>query len=95
MKTISIVVPTPLRQYTDGRDTVQVAASTVSEALAALTDQHSALKSHLYSEDGQLRSFVNIYLNDEDVRYLEEGTLARLKDGDEMRIVPSIAGGVT
>jgi adenylyltransferase/sulfurtransferase len=92
--TISIVVPTPLRQYTDGHDTVDVAASTVSEALAALTDRHSALKSHLYTEDGQLRSFVNIYLNDENIRYLEGGALASLKGGDEIRIVPSIAGGV-
>jgi adenylyltransferase/sulfurtransferase len=95
MKTISIVVPTPLRQYTDGRDTVDVEASTVSEALAALTERHSALKSHLYSEDGQLRSFVNIYLNDENIRYLEGEGFASLKSGDEIRIVPSIAGGVT
>ncbi len=93
MRRISIIVPTPLRQYTEGRDTVEVDAGTVDQALNELTTRHSALKRHLYAQDGRLRSFVNIYLNDEDIRYLEGGEGAGVESGDEIRIVPSIAGG--
>ncbi|MEE9132000.1 MAG: molybdopterin-synthase adenylyltransferase MoeB [Gemmatimonadota bacterium] len=93
MKTISVIVPTPLRQYTEGRDKIEVEAGTVAQALGQLTSRHSALRRHLYTEDGSLRSFVNIYLNDEDIRYLEDGEETGVGDGDEIRIVPSIAGG--
>ncbi len=92
MNTITLVLPTPLRQYADGHTAIVLQAGTVGEALTELTGRFEGLKTHLYAEDGQLRSFVNIYLNDEDVRYLhrEETTV---KDGDEIRIIPSIAGG--
>src|SRR5712692_12119074 len=89
-----ILIPTPLRQYTGKQDTVQVKGGTVGEALTALTTQHHDLRRNLYNDEGKLRSFVNVYLNDEDIRYLKkEGT--PVKDGDTISIVPSIAGGAT
>jgi molybdopterin/thiamine biosynthesis adenylyltransferase/rhodanese-related sulfurtransferase/molybdopterin converting factor small subunit len=93
MKRIVILVPAPLREYTEGEGAIQVQAATVAEALTQLAARHEALERHLYSESGQIRSFVNIYLNDEDIRYLAEGVDSRVEDGDEVRIVPSIAGG--
>jgi molybdopterin converting factor small subunit len=69
---MNIHIPTPLRVYSGKQDTVTVEAATVGEALEALTTQHPELKKHLYSEEGKLRSFVNVYLNDEDIRYLPE-----------------------
>lgn len=87
-----IHVPTPLRQYTDKQAAVEVSAATVGEALSGLLSQHPDLRRHLYTPEGKLRSFVNVYLNDEDVRYLrQEATI--VKDGDTISIVPSIAGG--
>jgi adenylyltransferase/sulfurtransferase len=67
-------------------------AATVAEALAALTTKFGDLKKHLYSDDGRLRSFVNVYVNDEDIRYLQKDQ-TRLNEGDTVSIVPSIAGG--
>ena len=95
MNAIRIFVPTPLRQYAAGADAVDVEAGTVDEALAELTARHEELRRHLYAEDGRLRSFVNVYLNDEDIRYLEGGKDTGVRDGDEIRIIPSIAGGLT
>ncbi|HJZ67127.1 MAG TPA: molybdopterin-synthase adenylyltransferase MoeB, partial [Blastocatellia bacterium] len=89
---ISIQVPTALRAFTGGKEAVAVSGQTVDEALSALTTEYPVLKKHLYGEDGQLRSFVNVYVNDEDVRYLERGSTG-LRDGDVLSIVPSIAGG--
>ncbi len=71
---------------------MDVQGSTVGEAMNALVAQHPELRKHLYTEDGKLRAFVNLYLNDEDIRYLEKEATA-LKDGDNISIVPSIAGG--
>jgi molybdopterin converting factor small subunit len=90
---VKVMIPTPLRQYTEKRDTVELAAGTVGEALSGLTAQYAALRKHLYNEDGKLRSFVNIYLNDEDIRYLQKDQ-TRLNDNDVISIVPSIAGGL-
>jgi len=87
-----ILIPTPLRQYTGKQPTVDVEAGTVAEALSGLTARHPELRRHLYTEEGKLRSFVNVYLNDEDVRYLQKEATA-IKDGDSISIVPSIAGG--
>jgi molybdopterin converting factor small subunit len=87
-----INIPTPLRQYTRKLPTVDVEAGTVSEALSGLVSSHPDLRRHLYTDDGKLRSFVNVYLNDEDVRYLQKEATA-VKDGDTISIVPSIAGG--
>jgi adenylyltransferase/sulfurtransferase len=87
-----IHIPTPLRPYADRRDAVEVEAATVGEALAQLTARHPELRRHLFSEDGRLRSFVNVYRNEDDVRYLEKDATP-LRDGDTLSIVPSIAGG--
>jgi len=87
-----VLIPTPLRPYTDSKDAVEVDGTTVGELLASLTARYGDLRRHLYSEEGKLRSFVNVYVNDDDIRYLErEGT--KLKDGDVVSIVPSVAGG--
>jgi adenylyltransferase/sulfurtransferase len=93
--TIRVRVPTPLQDYTEGNEVVTVEADAVAEALIQLTTRHTALRRHLYGDDGHLRSFVNVYLNDQDIRYLEEGEMTVLGDGDEIRIVPSIAGGAS
>ncbi len=89
---IKILIPTALRNFTGGDDTVEVEATTADEALAALTTKHENIKKHLYNEEGRLRHFVNIYVNDEDIRYLDKGATP-VKDGDTLSIVPSIAGG--
>ena len=89
---IKILIPTPLRPYAGKQSIIEVNAQTVGEALNDLTAQHPDLRKHLYSEDGKLRSFVNIYLNDEDIRYLsKDATLG--KETDTIAIVPSVAGG--
>jgi molybdopterin converting factor small subunit len=89
---MKILVPTPLRQYAGKQPAVDVEATTVGEALNALTATYPDLRKHLYSEDGKLRAFVNLYLNDEDIRYLEKDQTS-VKNGDTLSIVPSIAGG--
>src|SRR3954469_18945780 len=89
-----ILIPTPLRQYTGKQDTVQVKGATVGEALTDLTTQHTDLRRNLYNDEGKLRSFVNVYLNDEDIRYLSKDATPA-KDGDTISLVPSIAGGST
>lgn len=90
---MKIFIPTPLRQYAGKQDAVEVHASTVNDALAKLTSTHPDLKRHLYTEEGKLRAFVNVYLNDEDVRYLASREQTPVKDGDHLSIIPSIAGG--
>src|SRR5512142_771463 len=87
-----IHIPTPLRQYAGKQPAVEVQGSTVGEALSGLVSQHPELRKHLFTDEGKLRSFVNVYLNDEDVRYLQKDATL-LKDSDELRIIPSIAGG--
>jgi molybdopterin converting factor small subunit len=87
-----ILIPTPLRQYADKKDTVELSGSTVGEVLTALTTQHADLRRHLFNDEGKLRSFVNVYLNDEDIRYLNKDKTT-VKDSDTLSIVPSIAGG--
>jgi molybdopterin/thiamine biosynthesis adenylyltransferase/rhodanese-related sulfurtransferase/molybdopterin converting factor small subunit len=87
-----ILIPTPLRQYAGKQDAVQLAGKTVGEVLNSLTSQYSDLRRHLYNDEGKLRSFVNVYVNDEDIRYLSKEATP-LKDGDTVSIVPSIAGG--
>ena len=67
-----ILIPTPLRPYTDKQDAVDAAGATVGELLADLTRKHGGLKAHLYNDQGKLRSFVNVYVNDEDIRYLQK-----------------------
>ena len=90
---MKIFIPTPLRQYAGKLDAVEVHASTVNDALSKLTSTHPDLKRHLYTDEGKLRAFVNLYLNDEDVRYLSEKENTRVKENDHLSIIPSIAGG--
>jgi adenylyltransferase/sulfurtransferase len=87
-----ILIPTPLRPYTDKKDAVEAEGATVGELLADLTRRHSGLKGHLYNDQGKLRSFVNVYLNDEDIRYLQKEQTP-VSPGDTLSIIPSVAGG--
>src|SRR5205823_1026187 len=84
---------TPLRPYTDKQDSVDATGATVGELLADLTRRHEGLKTHLYNEQGKLRSFVNVYINDEDIRYLQKEQTP-VNAGDTVSIIPSVAGGV-
>jgi molybdopterin/thiamine biosynthesis adenylyltransferase/rhodanese-related sulfurtransferase/molybdopterin converting factor small subunit len=88
-----ILIPTPLRPYTDKKDSVEAEGKTIGELLADLTTKHAGLKAHLYNEQGKLRSFVNVYLNDEDIRYLQKEQTP-VSAGDTISIIPSVAGGV-
>src|SRR5262245_24144981 len=88
-----ILIPTPLRPYTDKQDSVDAAGTTVGELLADLTSKHAGLKAHLYNEQGKLRSFVNVYVNDEDIRYLQKEQTP-VNASDTVSIIPSVAGGV-
>lgn len=87
-----VLIPTPLRQYAGKLDAVEVEGATVGEALNKLTAQHPDLRRHLYNDEGKLRSFVNVYVNDEDIRYLQKDQTA-VGGSDVVSIVPSIAGG--
>ena len=91
---VTIIIPTALRQYAGGNSEVEVEANTAGEALEHLTSTHAELRKHLYNDQNRLRNFVNIYLNDEDIRHAE-GSDTQVKDGDTIMIVPSIAGGAT
>ncbi len=87
-----ILIPTPLRQFTGKQDSVSASGATVGEVLDALTAQYSDLRKQIFNDEGKLRSFVNVYLNDEDIRYLSKSATP-VKDGDTISLVPSIAGG--
>src|ERR1700694_4075424 len=89
---VKVIIPTPLRAYAGKRDSTVVNATTVGEALGQLTTEFAALRNHLFTADGKLRSFVNVYVNDEDIRYLAKENTPT-KDGDTISIIPSIAGG--
>jgi sulfur-carrier protein len=90
---MTIFIPTPLRQFTGGKDTVETTGTTVSEALDGLTAAHPELRKHLFTPEGKLRAFVNLYLNDEDVRYLPQKEASAVSEKDTLSIIPSIAGG--
>ena len=90
---MEIHIPTPLRAYTDKLETVSVEGATVAEGLAALVAAYPDLQQHLFTTEGKLRSFVNVYLNDDDIRYLDSQQETAVKDTDELTIIPSIAGG--
>ena len=84
---VKVMIPTPLRPYAGKQDSVQLQAATVGEALSALTSQFSELKKHLFSDDGRLRSFVNVYVNDEDIRYLQKDKTP-VREGDTSASCP-------
>ena len=89
---VSVHIPTPLRPFVEGRDGVDTEPGTVTEVLERLTNEYTKLRAHLLQQDGRLRNFVNVYVNDRDIRDLD-GEETRVVDGDEISIVPSIAGG--
>jgi adenylyltransferase/sulfurtransferase len=89
---VTVAIPTPLRNFTGGRDAVDVTGATVAEVIDRLLSAHGGLKRHLVQDDGRLRSFVNLYLNDTDIRQLAS-TATPVREGDVLTIVPSIAGG--
>jgi len=90
--TVTVRIPTPLRKLTDGADEVSAEGANIGELIDNLEAAHPGLKERLCDEGGEIRRFVNIYVNDEDVRFLD-GKATALKDGDEVSIVPAIAGG--
>jgi molybdopterin converting factor small subunit len=86
------MIPTPLRQYVDKKDVVEASGANVAEVLTGVVTAHPSLKKQIYNDEGKLRSFVNVYVNDEDIRYLDKEKTA-VSDADTLSIVPSIAGG--
>src|SRR5712664_1718023 len=89
---VKVMIPTPLRPYAGKRASAEFQAATVGEALGHLTKEFAELRKHLFTDEGKLRSFVNVYVNDEDIRYLAKENTPT-KDGDTISIIPSIAGG--
>jgi len=89
---VTVLIPTPLRPFVGGRDAVELEGGSVGELLDRLTGEHAALKPHLFATDGRLRSFVNVYVNDRDIRQLAQRETP-VKAGDTVSIIPSIAGG--
>jgi molybdopterin converting factor small subunit len=89
---VNVMIPTPLRPFVGKKSVIELKAASVGEALRSLTTEFADLRKHLYTDEGKIRSFVNAYVNDEDIRYLEKENTP-LKDGDTVSIVPSIAGG--
>jgi adenylyltransferase/sulfurtransferase len=90
---MTIYIPTPLRLFAVGNDAVKVNAVTIAGALAELTRARPELRKHLFTGEGKVRAFVNLYLNDEDVRYLPEKEAMAVSSADTLSIIPSIAGG--
>ena len=91
---MKIFIPTPLRACAGGSPAIDVDAATVAAALDSLTSAHPTLRNHLFTPEGKLRAFVNLYLNDEDVRYLPAKEATEVSAGDTLSIIPSIAGGI-
>jgi molybdopterin converting factor small subunit len=89
---VTVAIPTALRQYAGGNASVEVEAGSAGSVLAQLVELHPTLGKQLYNEQGQLRSFVNIYVGDEDIRYLQ-GVETSVPDGETVSIIPAIAGG--
>ncbi|HEV2296568.1 MAG TPA: MoaD/ThiS family protein [Tepidisphaeraceae bacterium] len=91
---VKVRIPSPLRSYTNGADVVEVPGGSVGEALTSLKDQASGIETRLFKGPNQLNRFVNVYLNDEDIRFLKN-LETPTKPGDEISIVPAIAGGLS
>ena len=89
---VTVRIPTPLRQFTGDRADVEVSGTTIGEVVDNLEAQHPGIKERVMDEGGAVRRFVNIYVNEEDIRFLD-GTETPLKEGDQVTIVPAIAGG--
>ena len=89
---VVIEIPSALKQYVNDQDEVEVSGSSVEEAIGALVAEYTELKVNLFDENGKIRSFINVYLNDDDIRYAD-GLKSEVQDGDFIQIVPSVAGG--
>ncbi|AGY56924.1 ubiquitin-like small modifier protein 1 [Gloeobacter kilaueensis] len=89
---VKVLIPAPLRRYAGDQESLELEGASVGEVLDDLTGRYGELKKHLYSEDGKLRNFVNVYVNDEDIRHLQQQGTA-VQSTDIISIVPSIAGG--
>ena len=89
---VKVRIPTPLQPLAGGVGEIEVSGKSVKEVLAAIEEKHNGFRSRLYDESNQLRRFINFYVNDEDIRFLD-GENTPVKDGDELSIVPAIAGG--
>ncbi len=89
---IKVRIPTPLRPMTGGKNEVEIAGNSVAEIIDNLSSAHPGIKERICDEQGEVRRFINIYVNEEDIRFLT-GKETPLKDGDEMSIIPAIAGG--
>ena len=89
---IEVRIPTILRSYTDGQKAVQATGDTIADLLADLDSRHPGLRGRLITEEGALHRFVNVYINDEDVRFIG-GLDAELSDGDQVVVLPAVAGG--
>lgn len=91
---ITVHIPTPLRRFTGERSQVDVSGGTVGEVLRVLVEQHPGLRKNLFNDQGTLRSYINVYVNDEDIRFQQKDATP-LSAGDKLSIVPSIAGGIS
>ena len=89
---VNVRIPTPLRKFTGGKDSVEASGATVAAVLADLEKKHPGLRERICETDGSVRRFVNLYVNGDDIRFLSNLT-SPVKDGDEVSIVPAIAGG--
>ncbi len=89
---VKVLIPTPLQKFTSDRATIECSGASVNELIEALEDSCPGIKARLCDEEGKPRRFLNFYVNSEDIRFLE-GTETPLKDGDEVSIVPAVAGG--
>ena len=87
-----VLIPTPLRAYAGKQDVIEVEGATVGELLANMTAEYTELRKHLYNEDGRLRAFVAIFVNDDDIRFLQKEATP-VKEGDTVSIIPTVAGG--
>ena len=92
MSKVVVRIPTPLRQYTEGRDFVEVTGNNLGDCLGQVISQCPGISERLFGSDGELHHFVNIYINGEDVHFLQ-GLATTVDDGDEVSIVPAVAGG--
>ncbi len=89
---IFIEIPSALKQYVNNHDQVEVEGNSIQEAFINLCKEYKELEQNLYDENGNIRSFINIYLNDQDIRY-SDGLSSKIKNGDTIQIVPAVAGG--
>jgi molybdopterin synthase sulfur carrier subunit len=89
---VKVRIPTPLRKLTNNEEIVEVEARTIRDAILELQSRYPGIKERLLDDDGSVRRFVNVYVNEEDIRFLQ-GQETPIKDGDEVSIIPAIAGG--